>query len=48
MTGNWYAVFITASIMNAIAALMAWFVLRPMRRTQIEATRMNVAAEPAT
>ena len=47
MTGNWHAVFITASIMNAIAALMAWFVLRPMRRTQIESARIDVAAEPA-
>src|SRR5436309_1009923 len=46
-TGNWHAVFIAASIMNAIAALMAWFVLRPMRRTQIESARIDVAAEPA-
>lgn len=37
-TGNWHAVFIVASIMNAIAALMAWFVLRPMRRKHIEAS----------
>ena len=36
MTGNWHAVFIVASIMNMIAALMAWFVLRPMRRKHIE------------
>ena len=34
-TGSWEAVFILASIMNAIAALMAWFVLRPMRRNQM-------------
>src|SRR5258708_4806067 len=47
MTGNWHAVFITASIMNAIAALLAWFVLRPMRRTQIESARIDVAAERA-
>ena len=47
MTGNWHAVFITASVMNAIAALMAWFVLRPMRRAQIESARGDVAAEPA-
>jgi hypothetical protein len=34
--------------MNAIAALMAWFVLRPMRRTQIESARLiDAAAEPA-
>ena len=29
--------------MNAIAALMAWFVLRPMRRAQIESAGMDVA-----
>jgi OFA family oxalate/formate antiporter-like MFS transporter len=27
-TGSWHAVFIVASVMNAIAALLAWFVLR--------------------
>src|SRR2546426_672449 len=30
-TGSWNAVFVVASVMNAVAALMAWFVLRPMR-----------------
>ena len=35
-TGGWQSVFIAASVMNAIAALMAWFVLRPMRRRQME------------
>jgi OFA family oxalate/formate antiporter-like MFS transporter len=35
-TGSWHAVFVVASIMNATAALMAWFVLRPMRRRQME------------
>ena len=35
-TGSWHAVFITASAMNMIAALMAWFVLRPMRKAQME------------
>ncbi|GGI21584.1 MAG: oxalate/formate MFS antiporter [Oxalicibacterium faecigallinarum] len=30
-TGGWYSVFVLASILNAIAALMAWFVLKPMR-----------------
>ncbi len=34
-TGGWQAVFIVASVLNAIAALMAWFVLRPMRRAQM-------------
>jgi MFS transporter, OFA family, oxalate/formate antiporter len=37
-TGSWHAVFITASVMNAIAALMAWFVLRPMRKIEMERT----------
>ncbi len=31
-TGSWHAVFIVASIMNATAALLAWFVLKPMRK----------------
>jgi MFS transporter, OFA family, oxalate/formate antiporter len=35
-TGSWHAVFIVASALNAIAALMAWFVLRPMRRAQMD------------
>jgi OFA family oxalate/formate antiporter-like MFS transporter len=46
MTGNWHAVFIVASIMNAAAALMAWFVLRPMRRKQLEIARPEAAAPP--
>jgi OFA family oxalate/formate antiporter-like MFS transporter len=40
-TGNWHAVFVVAAIMNAVAALMAWFVLRPMR----QAHKARVAAE---
>ncbi|HXM81106.1 MAG TPA: oxalate/formate MFS antiporter [Burkholderiales bacterium] len=31
-TGSWYAVFVVAALMNAAAALMAWFVLKPMRQ----------------
>ena len=31
-TGTWHAVFVVAALMNAAAALMAWFVLRPMRQ----------------
>jgi OFA family oxalate/formate antiporter-like MFS transporter len=34
-TGSWHMVFIVASAMNGVAALMAWFVLRPMRRAQM-------------
>ena len=35
-TGSWNAVFVVASVMNAVAALMAWFVLKPMRRRFME------------
>jgi OFA family oxalate/formate antiporter-like MFS transporter len=41
-TGSWHAVFIVASVMNAIAALMAWFVLRPMRRAQMNEAAASV------
>lgn len=40
-TGSWHAVFIVASIMNAAAALMAWFVLKPMRKAQMDASTAN-------
>jgi OFA family oxalate/formate antiporter-like MFS transporter len=40
-TGSWHAVFIVASVVNAVAALMAWFVLRPMRRKHIEQSRLS-------
>jgi OFA family oxalate/formate antiporter-like MFS transporter len=43
-TGNWHAVFMVAAGMNIAAALLAWFVLRPMRRKVIEAS----APESAT
>ena len=33
--GDWHAVFMVASAMNAIAALLAWFVLRPLRRRHL-------------
>jgi len=46
-TGGWHSVFIAASVMHAIAALLAWFVLRPMRRKQIEEAR-QVHLHPAT
>ena len=36
-TGSWHAVFIVGSILNAIAALMAWYVLRPMRAKHMAA-----------
>jgi OFA family oxalate/formate antiporter-like MFS transporter len=40
-TGSWQAVFIAASAVNAAAALMAWFVLRPMRRKHIAQSRLS-------
>jgi OFA family oxalate/formate antiporter-like MFS transporter len=44
-TGNWHAVFMVAAAMNIAAALLAWFVLRPMRRRLIDASAaMPVAA----
>ena len=42
-TGSWHSVFIVASAMNAVAALMAWFVLRPMRKKHIETANKEVA-----
>ncbi|MDM0047195.1 oxalate/formate MFS antiporter [Variovorax dokdonensis] len=47
MTGSWHAVFIAASSLNALAALMAWFILRPMRRAHIEAANHEVSAVDA-
>ena len=47
MTGNWHAVFIVASVMNAAAALLAWFVLKPMRRRQMEEASSAVSADLA-
>ena len=41
-TGSWHAVFLVASVLNAIAALMAWFVLRPMRRAQMDRSAQEV------
>jgi OFA family oxalate/formate antiporter-like MFS transporter len=41
MTGNWHAVFIVASAMNAVAAILAWFVLRPLRRAQIAEAKIE-------
>src|SRR5882762_6220114 len=44
-TGNWHAVFVTAAILNAIAALLAIFALKPLRRAEIE--RSNQQAQAA-
>lgn len=45
MTGSWHVVFIVASSLNALAALMAWFILRPMRRTHIERANNTVPSD---
>jgi OFA family oxalate/formate antiporter-like MFS transporter len=44
-TGSWHAVFITASILNVIAAVLALFVLKPMR---IAHAARSTLAEPAS
>jgi len=51
-TGNWQAVFVVAATLNIVAALTAWFVLRPMRRAVIlrsaaETVPAAAAAQPA-
>src|SRR2546423_14143753 len=45
-TGNWHAVFIAASVLNIAAALMAWFVLRPMRRKQLAHAALTSEPRP--
>jgi len=42
-TGSWRAVFLIACVMNAIAALLAWFVIRPVRGALIARTNASVA-----
>ncbi len=44
MTGSWYATFITAALMNALAAILALFVLKPMRAQFVRAPGEPVAA----
>ena len=46
-TGNWHAVFVVAAVMNAVAALMAWFVLRPMRRAHKARVAAQTGAAPS-
>jgi MFS transporter, OFA family, oxalate/formate antiporter len=43
-TGSWHAVFIVAAILNAAAALMAVFVLKPMRAAHHSAAQHRAAA----
>jgi OFA family oxalate/formate antiporter-like MFS transporter len=46
-TGNWHAVFLVAAGLNFVAALGAWFVLRPLRYRFIDASRRQQEVEPA-
>ena len=46
-TGNWHAVFVVAASMNIVAALLAWFVLRPMRREVIARSMHDAGHVPA-
>ncbi len=41
MTGTWEAVFFVGCAMNAIAAYMAWFVLKPMRQKFMDEVGSN-------
>jgi len=47
-TGSWHAVFLTAAVLNVIAALLGLFVLKPMRRAQIERTNQQAAQAQAS
>ena len=46
-TGSWHAVFYTAAALNAVAALMAPLVLKPLRMRLMERDRAAAAANPA-
>jgi OFA family oxalate/formate antiporter-like MFS transporter len=35
-TGSWHAVFLIAGLLNVLAALLAWWVLRPMRHRLLD------------
>jgi MFS transporter, OFA family, oxalate/formate antiporter len=40
-TGSWHTVFLVASVMNGIAALLAMFGLKPLRKAQIEGANLS-------
>ena len=46
MTGSWEAVFFVGCGMNAVAALLAWFVLKPMRKKFMDEAE-KMAPRPA-
>jgi len=45
--GNWHGVFIIAAGLNILAALLAWFVLRPMRFAVIQNSQREAAMQGA-
>ena len=46
--GGWHAVFVAASVMNAIAAITALVVLKPMRKSMTQFSRERSAATSET
>jgi OFA family oxalate/formate antiporter-like MFS transporter len=46
MTGGWQATFVTAAIMNAAAAALALFVLKPMRQRMAASAALPAADAP--
>jgi OFA family oxalate/formate antiporter-like MFS transporter len=44
-TGSWESVFFIGCGMNAVAAIMAWFVLKPMRKTFMDNSAIEVSAK---
>ena len=48
MTGSWHAVFLAAAALNILAALMAIFVLKPMRQAYTRQESTVLEAKPDT
>jgi MFS transporter, OFA family, oxalate/formate antiporter len=46
-TGSWHSVFVIGALMNALAAIMAIAVLKPMRAREVERSRDEVVASAA-
>jgi oxalate/formate antiporter len=46
-TGGWTAAFAVSAAMDVVTALLAWFVLRPMRRGYLTGASHLVAGDPA-
>ena len=43
-TGSWHAAFYVAAVLNIVAALMAMFVLKPMRLRMLAQSELQTAA----